>query len=165
MLYRRINGQPIPWTGEILGGVRHPLSIEEKFTVLALSEIGLERVVEADPVPDGKQIVSTSVQLVNNQIKYIHELEDIPPPSPDDFILTPRQLRLAIIRNGLTIQMIQNLIDNIPDLVMREETQIYWEYSDRIRWSHPTTQALIAMLGIPLVQAESMWLAAKDYEL
>lgn len=32
---------------------------------------------EADPVPDGKKIVSTSVQDVDGTVKFVHELADI----------------------------------------------------------------------------------------
>lgn len=39
----------------------------------------LAAILPADPVPEGKQIVSTSLEMVEGQPQYVHVLEDVPP--------------------------------------------------------------------------------------
>lgn len=74
--FTRRNGEPI-------GGVAHPRNIEQLWSAQELAAIGLYQPVVADPVPDGKRIVSTSVQRAGRAVKFVHVLEDIPPPSQE----------------------------------------------------------------------------------
>lgn len=83
---------------------------------------------------------------------------------PADFPLTARQLRLGLIRRGISLATVQAAITAIPDVQQRDEAQVYWEFSTVINWSHPMTQALIALVGITTEDAAAMWMAAKDYE-
>jgi hypothetical protein len=45
---------------------------------------------------------------------------------------------------------VQAAIGAIEDDQQRDEAQVYWEFSTVINWSHPMTQALIALAGPPL---------------
>lgn len=87
-----------------------------------------------------------------------------PSTDPADFPLTARQLRLGLIRHGITLSTVQAAISAIGDGQQRDEAQVYWEFSTVINWSHPMTQALIALVGITTEDAAAMWMAAKDYE-
>lgn len=82
-----------PWAGEAIDGVRHPLVIEQVWSAQDLAAIGLYKPAAADPVPEGKIIVSTSVERVEGVVKYVHALEDAPLPSPEEVI---EAFRLAI---------------------------------------------------------------------
>ena len=66
------------WAGQEIDGVMHPRNIDTLWSDADLNAIGLFRPAEADPVPEGKRVVSTSVQRVNGAVKYVHELEDLP---------------------------------------------------------------------------------------
>ena len=87
-----------------------------------------------------------------------------PSTDPADFPLTARQLRLGLIRHGISLATVQAAITAISDQQQRDEAQVYWEFSTVINWSHPMTQALIALVGITTEDAAAMWMAAKDYE-
>ena len=90
---------------------------------------------------------------------------DTPAPSPEDFPLTDRKLRLGLLRlAGITDAAVRAKIALIPDADEREEATIYWDRSTEIRWEHPQTQALIALMGISTEAATNMWMVAKDYE-
>lgn len=92
------------------------------------------------------------------------ELEPEPLPNiPASFPLSNRQLRLGLIRNGISLASVAAVIAAIPDDVARDEATVWWEYSDTIHWDHPMTQTLIGLMGIPLTDAEAMWMVAKDY--
>lgn len=91
------------------------------------------------------------------------EPEPLPSTDPVDYPLTARQIRLGLVRNGVSLATIQATIDALPS-PQRDEAQIYWEFSTMIHWEHPMTQALMALAGIDAKNAAAMWMAAKDYE-
>jgi hypothetical protein len=66
------------WDGELINGIRYPLTIETAWSDEELADIGLYEPAEADPVPDGKVIVSTSVQRVEGVVKFVNVTDDVP---------------------------------------------------------------------------------------
>lgn len=166
MLYTISANTAVEWRGEILPGenVRHPLNIEQLWSEAELNSHGLYKLTAADAIPEGKQAQSSSVQVVNGQPKTVYVLEDIPEPSPSDYVLTARQIRLGLIRHNVSLATVQSAINAITDSQQRDEAQVYWDYSTAILWDHPMTQALLTLSGIPEANAAAMWLVAKDYE-
>lgn len=77
--------------------------------------------------------------------------------------LTARQLRLGLVRNNISLSIVQTAINNLPTQSLRDEAQIYWEYSTEINWDHPMTQTLMALVGLDQNTSAAMWLTAKDY--
>ncbi|CAI2935005.1 hypothetical protein [Aminobacter niigataensis] len=67
------------WNGEPIDGVTHSRDIEQRWSAVELEAIGLYSPEPAEPLPQGKQIVGTSVQRVAGVVRYVHALEDIPP--------------------------------------------------------------------------------------
>lgn len=162
MLYRIENNTAIEWKGEPINDIRHPTVIEVFWTTEQLNSIGLYRVEAADEVPSGKKVVSSSVEVINGYPKIVNVLADI---SPEDYTLTARQLRLGLIRNNISLTIVQTAINSIPDTQQRDEAQVYWEYSPFVVWSHPMTQTLISLVGIDQANAASMWITAAGYEV
>lgn len=165
MLFRIINDELVQWQGEIIDDVRHSLGSLMTWSDEALAVIGLYKVRDADPVPEGKIVLSRNIDLIDGVPKYVNVLGDPVVPTPSDFNLTARQLRLGLVRNGISLTAVQTMIDDIPDPMVRDEAQIYWEFSDFINWDHPMTQTLMGMLGIPQENMAMMWMIAKDYEV
>ncbi len=164
MLFRIIDDQLVQWQGEVIDNVRHPLSII-KWSDEELAVIGLYKVQDADPIPEGKVLVGRNIQLIDGRPKYVNLLGDPVVQGPGNFDLTARQLRLGLVRNGISLAAVQAMIDGIEDPMIRDEAQIYWEYSSHVNWDHPMTQTLMGMLGIPQENMAYMWMMAKDYEL
>ncbi|KQZ81866.1 hypothetical protein ASD64_08895 [Mesorhizobium sp. Root157] len=48
-------------------------------------EYSLATIQPADVVPEGKQVLSTTVEMVDGLPKYVHVLDDIPSPTVGDF--------------------------------------------------------------------------------
>jgi len=161
MLYRIVNNVAIGWQGEPINGVFYPLNIEDLWGENELNNIGLYKLVAADPVANTDTIVSSTISIVNGRPKTINTTR---PLAPSDFPLTARQLRLGLIRNNVSLSTVQSVINGIPDPQTKDEYQVYWEYSTTINWEHPVTQALIAAVGITQANASIMWMIAKDYE-
>lgn len=95
---------------------------------------------------------------------WVHQPVDEQVGDPADYTLTARQLRLGLIRHGISLATVQSAISGIEDGQERDEAQVYWEFSTTIAWSHPMTQALMALAGISPEDAAAMWMVAKGYE-
>lgn len=83
--------------------------------------------------------------------------------SPANNPLTARQLRLGLVRNNVSLSAVQTAINNLPTQSLRDEAQIYWEFSTEINWDHPMTQTLMAMVGLSVNTATVMWTTARTY--
>ena len=162
MLYRQTPEGYVPWTGGAIGGRIHPLSIETAWTAQELATIGLYAPAEAEAVPEGKRVVSTDVRRVNGVVRFVHTLEDIPPPHPSDRGLTKRQLRLGLLANGILPSGIRSTLEKIQDQIERETTLTWFDFTDVIHWDHPQTQAMMALAGFTQEQSAAMWIAAWD---
>lgn len=142
-----------PWAGEAIDGVRHPRVIESAWSDEDLAAIGLYKPAEADPVPEGKVIVSTDVERVGGVVKYVHVLEDAPlPPIPDR--VTARQFKLQLLAAGL--------IDDVDAWVAAQDraVQIAYEYSGTFVRDEPMMLAGFAALGFTPEQVDAFYLAA-----
>lgn len=62
--------------------------------------------------------------------------------------ISPRQMRLWLVRNGFPLSSVDSAIDGIQDEFIRETTKIEWEYSPYIDINHPMIPALAQSLGI-----------------
>lgn len=74
------------WAGETIAGVRYPHSIETTWAADDLEKIGLYRPVPADPVPEGKVVLSQSVRRVDGVVRWVQVLGDAPEPDPTQVI-------------------------------------------------------------------------------
>ena len=102
MLYIETPEAFVPWTGQPVNGVRHPTNIEDVWTDEEIAAAGLFKPADADPVPEGKVVVSAEVQRVNGVVKYVNTLADVPAPQPEDFSLSDGQLRTGLIKAGIS---------------------------------------------------------------
>jgi hypothetical protein len=116
-------------------------------------------------LPNDDQVCAASLDTDYNGYTLINWTmeEPIPSTDPADYPLTARQIRLGLIRTGVSLSLIQNAINALPSPA-RDEAQAYLEFSTVINWAHPMTQTLVALVGISDQQAETMWMIAKDYE-
>lgn len=151
-------GQPI---GEGEDAVRYPPNIEQLWPAQDLEAIGLWRddmIAPADPVPEGKMAVSTTVQRVNGVVTFAHELEDYSRPVPQS--VTRRQARLALLAAGI-LPAVETAIDGM-DEPARTAAKIEWEDATEIRRDH----ALIANLAVELklsdAQLDELFIAASE---
>lgn len=74
--------------------------------------------------------------------------EEVPqiPPVPES--ISARQVRLWLIRNGISLSQIENIIDNISDPLLRDSIKIEWEYAPYIERNHYMLTPLGQSLGL-----------------
>lgn len=167
MLYLETSDGFVPWNGQIINGIIYPRDIAHTWSAEDLAAIGLYEPLPADGVPEGKYIVSTSVQRVEGEVKFVHELDDIPEPpapTPETHPLSMRQLRLGLLLNGFSVTFIQDIINEMEDPIERSIAQIWYEETNTVEWNHPMTQSLMAAAGINETNARTMWLQALQLE-
>lgn len=62
--------------------------------------------------------------------------------------ISSRQIRLWLIRNGISLQSVTDAIDSIEDPILRDSVTIEWEYAPYIERSHPMLVPLAQNLGL-----------------
>jgi hypothetical protein len=72
-------------------------------------------------------------------------------PSPPD-LCTPRQLRIALIKTGISLAIIQSFIDNIQDPIEKEIAIAEWEYALEIHRQHPLVSMIASNLNLTEAQ-------------
>lgn len=125
----------------------------------------LAAVVQADTVPDGKQVVSSSVQLIDGAPKWVYVLEDIP---PEPFLPIPRRDCFKIVRRefGLYRDQLRLLAgtygaDNAPAGVdpedAREDALIDFDEADEFQHDNPLLNGVMAAAGLSSAQRDAKW--------
>lgn len=109
IVYESSPGEFSPWAGEPIAGVRHPRNIVDLWPAEALARIGLYAAA-IDPVPDGKQIVSSVFARVDGTVRRIDTYADLPPP-PAPAAPTLADLRSEIEAMARRLDEIRALLD------------------------------------------------------
>ena len=104
-------------------------------------------------MPDGKQVISKTVELVEGVPTYVHVLEDIPPPPIPDRV-TARQFKLQLLAS--------DMLDDVEAWVANQSraVQIAFANSDTFVRSEPMMQAGFAALGFTEGQGDAFFEAA-----
>jgi hypothetical protein len=120
-----------------------------------LVELEIER--RSSPTYDSstETLEHTSYADLNN-LKWIEEdyirnltqeeIEQRLPKAPDS--CTPRQLRIALIKNGISLSIVENYINNIQDNEQKEIALAEWEYALDIKKDHPLLLAIAENLNL-----------------
>jgi hypothetical protein len=170
MLYLEANNTFTRWSGEPINDARHPLAIEQAWSDEELAAIGLYKPADADPVPEGKVIASTSVERVNGVVKYVNALEDAPPPPvPEDIsdrqfaqILANMSLitqddALAWVKIGTVPAQLQAIVDAIPDSGDRFAANMLLGGATVFQRHHPLVSVLAAQFNKTDEQMDDIW--------
>lgn len=138
------------------------VSFPEALTNEMVSPYGAAFADPAEPVPDGKQIVSTSFVETNGQWAQVHTLEDIPPPTVAEIVLSPTQFHTALRVNGLDAA-VKTAISEMPDQVQKASAEVRLEYALSFHRDDPLVASLASAVGLTDAQVDAMWTAAAGY--
>lgn len=84
------------------------------------------------------------------------------PPEPAVFNnISARQLRLTLVRNGITIESVEDAIAAMPEGLAKEEAKIEWASTGNFERSHPTLLLIAAALSLTETQVDTMWRQAE----
>lgn len=74
--------------------------------------------------------------------------------------VTKRQLRLTLVRNGISLASIEALIQGMPESLAKQEAQIEWADAQTFSREHPTLLLIAQALSLTPAAVDEMWLAA-----
>lgn len=84
----------------------------------------------------------------------------LPLELPVSFLpVSRRQLRLTLIREGISLASVEALISQMPDGQEKEEAEVEWE-SDSFDRQHPTLLLIAEALHLTPAKVDEMWLKA-----
>ena len=80
------------------------------------------------------------------------------PPVPES--VSARQIRLWLIRQGISLSAVDAAIDAIPDQFQRDSVRVEWDYAPYCERKHPFLVPLAAALGLTEQQVDQAFVEA-----
>ena len=74
--------------------------------------------------------------------------------------VSARQIRLWLVRNGVSLAAVDAAIDAIPDQLQRDSVRVEWDYAPYVERSHPMLVPLALALGLTEQQVEQAFIEA-----
>jgi len=85
-----------------------------------------------------------------------------PAPEPAPFApVTGRQLRLTLVRNGISLESVEATIAAMPEGLAKQEAQIEWAETSEFNRQHPTLLVVANALSLTEEQVDAMWRQAE----
>lgn len=73
-------------------------------------------------------------------------------PVPE--IVSARQIRIWLVRHGISLATVEAAIEAIPDAMTRDSVRVEWEYAPYVERSHAWLMPLAATLGLTEAQVD-----------
>jgi hypothetical protein len=74
--------------------------------------------------------------------------------------VSARQIRLWLLRQGISLAAVDAAIDAIPDQLQRDSVRVEWDYSGYVERTHPMLIPLAAALGLTEQQVDQAFIEA-----
>jgi hypothetical protein len=96
-------------------------------------------------------------------IGYVNDtcLFEIDATQPSIADISPRQIRMALLIQGLTESMIDEAISGLSS-PQKEQAQIAWKYSTSFKRDNEAVEIIGALLSLNSAQLDVIWIGAKD---
>jgi hypothetical protein len=106
-----------------------------------------------DDVPDGWAAPEGCTAIPETELPA--GWERAPDTSPVPESITARQVRLYLVRHGISMASVEEAINTIADPVTRESVRVEWEYAPWIDRSHTWLTPLAESLGMSAAQVDA----------
>jgi hypothetical protein len=74
--------------------------------------------------------------------------------------ISARQIRLWLVRHGISLSQVDAAIDAIPDQLQRDSVRVEWDYAPYVERSHPMLVPLAEALGLTAEQVDQAFIEA-----
>ena len=98
------------------------------------------------------------ISVEENGVNIIRTWVIIQPVVPST--ISARQIRLWLIDNNITLSSVDSAISTISDPVLREKTQVEWEFAPYVERNHPMINTLGSILGLNSTQIDQAFIEA-----
>lgn len=131
------------------------------FDINILAYAGYYTVRNDGPVQPENTTEDVSARVVNLDKPYVDIIRTwISVPSIVPETISARQVRLWFIDNDINLANVEDAIDTIADLKLREKTRIEWEYAPYIERHHPLIESLGQYLQLTSSQIDQGFIEA-----
>lgn len=113
-----------------------------------VSEESLE-IVTFEPLSSAEQYELNTIVIGHDEWVRIKETPDV----------TPKQLRLALIASGISLESIDTIISSMPE-EDRLPAQISWDHAIAFERGNPLVLGVAALLGLNTSQLDDLWALA-----
>lgn len=76
--------------------------------------------------------------------------------------VSARQIRLWLLRQGISLAAVDAAIDAIPDQLQRDSVRVEWDYAPYVERTHPMLLPLAAALGLTEQQVDQAFIEASS---
>ena len=76
--------------------------------------------------------------------------------------ISARQIRLWLVAHNISMEMVYNAINSIPDVTVRDAVRVEWEYAPYIERTHAWLAPMAAALGFTEAQIDQAFREAID---
>jgi hypothetical protein len=88
----------------------------------------------------------------------MNQSADLTPAVPES--VSARQIRLWILRQGISLAAVDAAIDAIPDQLQRDSVRVEWDCAPYVERTHPMLIPLAAALGLTEQQVDQAFIEA-----
>jgi hypothetical protein len=74
--------------------------------------------------------------------------------------VSARQIRLWLIRHGISLSQVDAAIEAIPDQLQRDSVRVEWDYAPYVERTHPMLIPLAEALGLTAEQVDQAFIEA-----
>jgi hypothetical protein len=143
------------WFAGIEGAVATVISISESDYILAAYSSAQEQRTGA-PVAQWTLVGRPNSTDILSALGdgWTNESVDLPVERSAPASVTARQIRLWLVRHGVSLAQVDAAIDAIQDAQTREECRVEWDYAPYVERSHPMLIPLAAALGLSESQVD-----------
>ena len=90
----------------------------------------------------------------------INQSESLASSVPEN--ISARQIRLWLIRHGISLSQVDLAINAIPDQLQRDSVRVEWDYAPYVERSHPMLIPLATYLGLTEQQVDQAFIEASS---
>jgi hypothetical protein len=98
------------------------------------------------------------VQDEEGNVIGINQSADRTAPVPES--VSARQIRLWLIRQGISLSQVGAAIDAIPDQLQRDSVRVEWDHAPYVERAHPMLVPLAEALGLTAEQVDQAFIEA-----
>lgn len=88
----------------------------------------------------------------------VNQSADLTPAIPTS--VSARQIRLWLVRHGISLAAVDAAIDAIQDQLQRDSVRVEWDYAPYVERAHPMLVPLAAALGLTEAQVDQAFVEA-----
>lgn len=131
--------------------------IKDGYVINVIVADNLEIAVQLSSYCD--EVIDVSSIEPRPEIGWLYSNNQFSAPSPKLPSISPRQVRLALVLSGISLETIESAIDSLSE---PEKTlaRISWEYAVEYERENPIVNSLGLMLGFTSNQIDELWAVA-----